>query len=274
MNGQKTNEGASFDLHAVLAEYKKLSALLEVGEQAAKEGNLQQKAIADLAYNMKLQFLHDTAEEIAGLHPDLKAERERLEALHGNGNKAGAFAENLLAKEKTFLEMVIALVNLQKRMKETAGKSTDLQLFADDELLPGDYEGILFEALQTMPETDKGEILAKLNENSETGIAYSYNNPWLKGLLLRRNGSAAETKITIRKKHDCTIKAGQIRPYYKELYDNIMKAKNEGMITSSGWIFFTLGQLHKWINGGPGKQPSPEQNALNAKMLIDLAMKE
>lgn len=125
-----------------------------------------------------------------------------------------------------------------------------------------------YDAISNMPIADKLEILAGLNESNETGIAYCEDNPLIKALL-KREGTET-TKLTVFNANDLTIKQGAMQMYQKELFDNIMKAKREGKVTSSGWIYFTTGQLNKWISGGAKLSPSKEQTSYNVEMITEM----
>lgn len=126
-----------------------------------------------------------------------------------------------------------------------------------------------YDALANMPDDEKIEILSGLNESNETGIAYCEDHPLIKALL-KRTGAKEATKITVLSRNDLVVKQGAMMMYQKELFDNIMKAKREGKVTKSGWIYFTTGQLNKWISGGAKFSPSKEQNEYNQKMLTEL----
>lgn len=115
-----------------------------------------------------------------------------------------------------------------------------------------------FLALANMPESERAEIFEGLNSGNETGIAYCNDSPFIKALTKRGSGEDV-SKVTIVKKNDLTIKSGEMQMFQKELFDDIIKAKREGKVTKSGWIYFTTGQCHKWISGGAEKNPSPEQ---------------
>lgn len=237
MNGQKPNESKAFDLQAALSQYKQVNTWFEVCEQAAADGNPQQKALAEMAYNMKLQFLHDTAEEIAGLHPDLTAERERLEALHGGG-------EALLAKEKVFLQMVVTAVRLYNGLPGSAAGA------AEDVIIAG------------LPEEIRSEIESKLKNVSDSGQAFINDSPVVKTIMRPEAESRRREEITLSSKAEAvfTLVEGWADPFEVAMIEEIGKfGFIEGQRTANGKIFCTRGQLYRALRGGRDQSPTKAQ---------------
>lgn len=239
MNGQKPNESQAFDLHAALAEYKQVNTWLEVCEKAAGEGSQQEKTIAELAYNMKQQFLNDTAGKMAALHPDLQAERERLESLH-NGDQ-----------EKVFLQMVVAVVRHYEKL-------IDLQMFADPSALAAAKDVII----AGLPEEIKSEIENKLKNASDSGHAFINDSPVVKKIMRPETESRSREEIRLSNKAEAvfTLVEGWADPFEIAMIEEIGKfGFIEGQRTANGKIFCTRGQLYRALRGGRDQSPTKEQ---------------
>ena len=126
-------------------------------------------------------------------------------------------------------------------------------------------------AAESNPE-EKARLIEAVTP-TDSGLTVINKSPVTKTLMEGKTGTVYfGTNPDTGNRAEAIIKSGFLTVYEKEVLECISKFKIDGQITSTGKIWFTLGQLYRALRHGAGTQsPTEEQKQALLQQLVELS---